>query len=291
MPLTPPECDLTDFRFMPLEIARLRKSKGWLMAKRDPALGFYMLNLWMASWHEVPAASLEDDDDVLADVAGCDMKKWQSVKEKVMRGWVKCSDGRLYHPVVAEKALESYERKKAMRQRTEAARAARMSSRQKQSPATSGDVTVSVTDNATHDATDNVTISVTDNVTGLPLHPRDRDRDRDSTKRKKETPQPPLPGGPPPDPHNCIEDGTGREIVGGHYWRPVWGLVCDAARIGEERENSDAAPVRRWLQAGIPPDDFLPVLRKCAARAGYEPPRTLAYFDRAVMEKRRETAS
>lgn len=105
-----------------------------------------------------------------------------------------------------------------------------------------------------------------------------------------ESPQPPLPGGPPPDPHNCIEDGTGREIVGGHYWRPVWGMVCDAARIGEERENSDAAPVRRWLQAGIPPDDFLPVLRKCAARAGYEPPRTLAYFDRAVMEKRRETA-
>ena len=63
-PLTPSSCDLQDFPFMPLMVARLRKSKAWVKARRNPALGFYMLNLWMFAWHEVPAGSLEDDDDV-----------------------------------------------------------------------------------------------------------------------------------------------------------------------------------------------------------------------------------
>ena len=124
-PLTPSECDLRDFRFMPLEVDRLRRSKAWLLAKRNPALGFYMFNLWASSWHEVPCASLEDDDDMLAEFAMCDPKKWAAVREKVLRGWVKCSDGRLYHPVVAEKANESWAAKTKQRSRTAAATQAR----------------------------------------------------------------------------------------------------------------------------------------------------------------------
>ncbi len=42
-PMTPPECDLQDFQFMPLMVLRLRKSKAWVKARRNPALGFYML--------------------------------------------------------------------------------------------------------------------------------------------------------------------------------------------------------------------------------------------------------
>lgn len=124
-PLTPPDCDLRDFRFMPLELERLRKSKAWLWARRQPEIGFYMLNLWATSWHEVPAASLEDDDDVLADAAMCDPKRWSKVKDKVLHGWVKCADGRLYHSVVAEKAVESWDKKRSQRNRTSAATKAR----------------------------------------------------------------------------------------------------------------------------------------------------------------------
>lgn len=108
-PMTPIDCDLKSLRFMPLEIERLFRSKAWLRAKRKPALGFYMMNLWARSWHEVPAASLEDDDDVLADAAMCPPKEWPNVKAAALHGWVKCEDGRLYHPVVAEKALESWQ--------------------------------------------------------------------------------------------------------------------------------------------------------------------------------------
>lgn len=112
-PPVPTDCDLRDFPFMPLDIARLRRSKAWLKAKRNRALAFYMVNLWTASWHELPAGSLEDDDVALADLAMCDRRKWSKIREMIMRGWIKCSDGRLYHPVVAEKALAAWSKQRS----------------------------------------------------------------------------------------------------------------------------------------------------------------------------------
>jgi hypothetical protein len=121
-PLVSAEVNLTDFGFMPLEVNRLRRSKNWLICKRRPELGFYMINLWTASWHDKPAGSLEDDDDVLADLAMCNPEKWPEVRADVLRGWVKCSDGRLYHPVVAEKVREAWQSKLVQRWKTECAR-------------------------------------------------------------------------------------------------------------------------------------------------------------------------
>ncbi|MGE0830821.1 MAG: DUF1376 domain-containing protein [Hyphomonadaceae bacterium] len=107
-PLTPADCDLRDFPRMMLDVDRLRKSKTWLIAKRRPEIGFYALNLWMAAWHQCPVASLENDDDVLADAAECPPGKWAKVREDAMRGWKLCSDGRFYHATLAEIALESW---------------------------------------------------------------------------------------------------------------------------------------------------------------------------------------
>lgn len=118
-PPVPQEADLTDFRFMPLEVARLRRSRAWLICKRRPELAFYMINLWTASWHERPAGSLEDDDDVLADAAMCSPEKWPEVRDDVLRGWFKASDGRLYHEVVAEKVLDSWHGKAVARWKKE----------------------------------------------------------------------------------------------------------------------------------------------------------------------------
>lgn len=114
-PLVPADVDLRDFSWMPIEINLLRRSKAWLICKRKPELAFYMLNLWTASWHDRPASSLEDDDDMLADLAMCDASKWPKVREQVLRGWVSADDGRLYHPVVAAKALEAWLEKLASR--------------------------------------------------------------------------------------------------------------------------------------------------------------------------------
>lgn len=104
---------------MPLDVARLRRSKAWLKAKRRKELAFYIINLWTGCWHEVPAASVEDDDDFLADLAMCDPAAWDEVREDVLHGFIRCSDGRLYHPVVAEKAKEAWAAKQERRRRDE----------------------------------------------------------------------------------------------------------------------------------------------------------------------------
>jgi hypothetical protein len=117
-PLTDPDCDLRDFQFMPLDVVRLAQSD--LVATEDPAAIVANLLLWCASWHSVPAASLTDDDRSLARLAGYGrgVTEFQAIKRGALRGWIKCSDGRLYHPVVAEKAREAFKGKLAQRHRT-----------------------------------------------------------------------------------------------------------------------------------------------------------------------------
>lgn len=107
-PLTPTDCNLRDFLFMPLDVARLRDSKGVTILTGDEFRCSVLL--WCAAWHQVPSASLPDDDIELAQIAGFGrvIKAWKKVRAGALRGWIKCSDGRLYHPVVAEKANEAW---------------------------------------------------------------------------------------------------------------------------------------------------------------------------------------
>jgi uncharacterized protein DUF1376 len=121
-PLVPAEVDLRDFAFMPLDVVRLRDSD--LAALEPPEACWAAVLLWCASWHQVPAASIPDDDRVLANLAGFGrvVKEWQKLRDGALRGWVKCSDGRLYHPVVAEKALDAWRSKLEQRWRTECGR-------------------------------------------------------------------------------------------------------------------------------------------------------------------------
>ena len=131
------EVDLRDFPFMPLDVVRLRDSGLTAKATGDEFRAAVLL--WCASWHQHPAANLPDDDDELANLCGYGRapKEWKKIREGALRGWVKCSDGRLYHPTVAEKAREAWQSKVAQRARTEAARKAREEARQRQSQAQS----------------------------------------------------------------------------------------------------------------------------------------------------------
>lgn len=166
--------DLRDFTYMPLHIARLQKSKAWLECKRFPELAFYLMNLWMRAWHEVPAGSIEDDDDVLADAAMCPMPRWMKIKNHVLRNWEKKEDGRLYHSTVTEIAADSWQAKIKQRNRTAAARVAKLSQRQSQT----GDRT------PTETVTISVTESVTDNVTASKGSIRE-EKEREERKEDK----------------------------------------------------------------------------------------------------------
>lgn len=110
-PLTPPDCDLRDFPYMPLDVVRLRDSESAVISSGDEFRAAVLL--WCAAWHQVPAASLPNDDRLLANLAGYgrDMKGWKRVRENALRGFVECSDGRIYHAVIAEKAREAWEKK------------------------------------------------------------------------------------------------------------------------------------------------------------------------------------
>ena len=121
-PLVAAHIDLRDFPYMPLEVVRLRDSDLAALATDEGFRAAVML--WCAAWHQLPAASLPSDDRMLAKLSGYgrDVDAWLLVKEEALRKFVECDDGRLYHPTIAEKALEAWEAKVARRKRTEAAR-------------------------------------------------------------------------------------------------------------------------------------------------------------------------
>lgn len=107
-PLISPEVDLRDFGFMPLDVVRLRDSDLMALSTGDEFKT--ALKLWCIAWHQRPAASLPKDDRVLAHLTGVG-PSWKKLKAGALRGFIECSDGRLYHPVIAEKAAEAWKSK------------------------------------------------------------------------------------------------------------------------------------------------------------------------------------
>ena len=120
-PMTPPICDLRGMPYMPLDLIRLFDSDLYALSSGDEFKA--ALTLWGKSFYQLPAGSLPDDERLLAHLSGA--KRWAAVKKMALRGWVKCADGRLYYPTVAEKVAEAWAARLARRARTEAARAAR----------------------------------------------------------------------------------------------------------------------------------------------------------------------
>jgi hypothetical protein len=113
-PLTPADCDLRGLPFMPLDVVRLLDSDLFALTTGEEFKA--ALALWCKAWLQVPAASLPDDDRVLAHLSGTGAR-WKKIKAMALKGWVKCSDGRYYHPVVAEKAADAWKHRQAQRER------------------------------------------------------------------------------------------------------------------------------------------------------------------------------
>lgn len=160
--------------YIPLHGDELFNSTTWITSSHEARSA--ALRLWWHSFaHEVPAASLPADDSLLAEHAGYGVaiKAWQKVKAAALRGWIKCSDGRFYHPFVANLANAAWEERLAQRARTEAARSAREANRRIKTP-----------------VTDNVTKTVTEN--GKPHEPTVTESKGSKVKgSKEESPQPP----------------------------------------------------------------------------------------------------
>lgn len=113
-PLVPPDVDLRGLPFMPLDVVRLTDSD--LFARSSGEEFKAAVALWCKCWLQVPAASLPNDDKVLAHLSGAGAR-WAKVKAMALRGFTLCSDGRFYHAVIAEKALDAWQHRIAQRDR------------------------------------------------------------------------------------------------------------------------------------------------------------------------------
>jgi hypothetical protein len=114
-PLTPTDCDLRGLEYMPLLGQHLFGSE--FNARADDSEWRAGVTLWWAAWCQVPAASLPDDDIALCRFAdlGRDVKVWKRLRANALHGWVKCSDGRLYHPLLAKQALIAWDKRQVGR--------------------------------------------------------------------------------------------------------------------------------------------------------------------------------
>jgi hypothetical protein len=121
-PLVDAKIELRDFPFLPLDVVRLRDSELAISATGDEFRAAVLL--WCASWHQKPAASLPNDDKTLAAYAGYgrDIDGWKGIREGALRNFVECADGRLYHQVLAEKAIDAWDGKLRHRFRRECER-------------------------------------------------------------------------------------------------------------------------------------------------------------------------
>ncbi|RYG80760.1 MAG: DUF1376 domain-containing protein, partial [Alphaproteobacteria bacterium] len=122
-PMIPANCDLRSLPSMLLERDRLFNSDLWNLATGDEFKA--ALALWLRSMDQVPAGSLPTDERLLARLAGCALGDWRTLSEMALHGWVKCSDGRLYHSVVAEKVLIAWVERIGFRKRSAQANAKR----------------------------------------------------------------------------------------------------------------------------------------------------------------------
>jgi hypothetical protein len=129
-PPVPADCDLRGIDYMPMHGHRLFGSAVYSMMLENPRAGVAAMKLWWCAWQQCPASSLPNDDRVLARLAdfGTDLRAWRRAKDVAIHGFILCSDGRLYHPLLAELAVTAWSERANARDRKRRQRAAMVAS-------------------------------------------------------------------------------------------------------------------------------------------------------------------
>lgn len=289
-PLTPARSDLRDFGFMPLEIVRFRGSGLIAESSAEGALAAIML--WTAAWHETPAASLVDNDRVLANAAGFgrSVTAWLEVKDEALRGWIKCSDGRLYHPIVARLANEAWKSKVEQRWRTEVGRRRKWNERHPEEPNLAIPSFEAFAAHYPDDCPDDRTAMSQGQLSLVARTEAECPEDLPSKGQGEEQgqgqgdsttpPKPPEPDPPrPPDKRDLLS--LTQEIT-----QAAGVSIIKPSAVARELDI-----VKRWVEAGIAIDDtVLPTIRKKVG--DMRPDETvgsLAFFDALILKAHNRT--
>lgn len=126
-PLVPAEIDIAKLDGFMLDTRRVLSSELLALSSGDEFKA--AVTLWCRAWQQRPAASLPNNPAILASFAGVTPQRWVKIKEMALRGFVLCSDGRLYHKVLAEDALRAWEALTKRHDRTKKATEARKKGR------------------------------------------------------------------------------------------------------------------------------------------------------------------
>lgn len=305
-PLTPADCDLREFSFMPVDIVRLFGSRFHAIA--NDAEWRAGLTLWLKSFHQVPAGSIPDDDTELTRMSelGRDVRAWRKVKLVALHGWIKCSDGRLYHPVVCEKADEAWRRKLQQRERGRKGNEARWGNRaggpsgddpggaQRRGRDDEHEIKSAPSRGGEEIAIASQAQSARDAKAILEGSPDGR-KGQGHKEEGRKTGRPSVPEAASDPMHTGLvgiepDRKTGRSMAVGWDVQTVFERCCDAAGINAATSRETWAQVIEWLQADLDADDLVRVIGKVAGRAGTPKPiRSLRFFATAVREECRPT--
>lgn len=111
-PLISPEVDIAGFGGFMLDVDRLLASE--LVALATPEESWCAFMLWCRAWQQRPAGSLPNDERVLASFSRAGAR-WKKVRAMALHGFILCSDGRLYHPVVCAQVMKAWAKRRAYR--------------------------------------------------------------------------------------------------------------------------------------------------------------------------------
>ena len=121
-PLVRADVDLSGFDGFLLDVQRLFASELWALSSGDEFKA--AVALWGRAWQQTPPGSLPNDERVLSAFSGAG-KNWKKVRAMALRGFIECSDGRLYHKVLCDDVLRAHRKQQAFRDRTKNATEAR----------------------------------------------------------------------------------------------------------------------------------------------------------------------
>lgn len=82
--------------------------------------------------------------------------------------------------------------------------------------------------------------------------------------------------------HVTTDRETGRPLVNGSFLDGTTDDVLEAARIDTATWTGNNRPIIKWLADGYEPHNIVATIERIAKRDGYTPPATLAYFDKPV---------
>ena len=102
-PPFPPDTRAKGWR-LEIDHERIDQSDTWALAK--PEVRPWLLMLWLVAWKQTPCGSLPVGDDLIAARIGMPRASFAKHRDVLMRGWWEATDGRQYHDVLAQRAIE-----------------------------------------------------------------------------------------------------------------------------------------------------------------------------------------